>query len=145
MPEAQITEGEMSETSKEEPLVTETSATEGILEVFPLETLEAQDGRKEGRLEGRYQEILTSVVKPAVSGADTDTDATLDAQTIQTLTLDEESKIQKILDLAETKGVAYAVKVAQALDDYYALDQVHDALADKLYEGLLARGLIQKD
>ena len=60
-------------------------------------------------------------------------------------TVDEESKIQKLLDLASTKGVVHAVKVARSLRDDYALDQMHDALANKLYEGLVARGLITKE
>jgi hypothetical protein len=58
---------------------------------------------------------------------------------------DEESAVQKLLDLAGAKGVAHAVNVARKLNDYYALDRMHDELADRLYDGLLARGLIEKE
>jgi hypothetical protein len=68
----------------------------------------------------------------------------LDAKHISALT-DEASKVQKLLDLAQTKGVVHAVKVARSLKDYYALDMMHDELSDKLYQGLLEKGLIEKE
>ncbi len=58
---------------------------------------------------------------------------------------DEESKIQKLVDLASTKGLVHAVNVARSLGDYYALDRMHDELVDKFYESLLSKGLIKKD
>lgn len=120
------------------------SPSEGELEIFPLETGIASNEQKEDRAEGKYKEILATVVPTTASSTHTDEDVLLDAKHVNA-TVDEESKIQKILDLAGTKGVVHAVKVARTLDDYYALDQVHDALADRLYEGLLARGLITKE
>ncbi len=120
------------------------SLSEGELEIFPLETGIASNEQKEDRAEGKYKEILATVVPTTASSTHTNEDVLLDAKHVNA-TVDEESKIQKILDLAGAKGVVHAVKVARTLDDYYALDQVHDALADRLYEGLLARGLIQKD
>ncbi len=93
---------------------------------------------------GKYDEILSKVVSANAAGTHSDDVVAADAQSINALT-DEESKIQQLLDLAGTKGVAYAVRVARSLNDYYALDRMHDDLADKLYAGLLERGLIQKD
>lgn len=94
----------------------------------------------------RYSEILSKVT-PTHTQSTTDDDDTalvLDAKHIGALT-DEESKVQKLLDLAGSKGVVYAVKVARSLKDYYALDRMHDELAGKLYQGLLERGLIEKE
>lgn len=95
----------------------------------------------------RYNEILSQVT-PTTTGSKSDDDANgdvvLDAKHIGAMT-DEESKVQKLLDLASTKGVVHAVKVARSLKDYYALDRMHDELAGKLYQGLLEKGLIEKE
>ena len=48
-------------------------------------------------------------------------------------TLDDEKKIKKLLELAKTKGVAYAIGVAKKLDDPYVLDILHDTLAKEGY------------
>ena len=118
--------------------------TEGSIEVFPAGEKEtAVEGGKE-QVEGKYNEILSKVSPASPVSASSDDDALLDAKSIGD-TVDEESKIQKLLDLASTKGVAHAVKVARSLKDYYALDRMHDELIDKLYEGLLAKGLITKE
>lgn len=148
MAEEPIAGRETDQKPEGEVFSSEQSAQEGVLEVFPLETREARETvaeKKEAQGEGTYQEILAKATTGSAASASTDEDVIADAHNISVALLDEESKIQKVLDLAETKGVVHAVKVARTLDDYYALDQVHDALANKLYEGLLVRGLIQKD
>lgn len=99
------------------------------------------------RVEGKYQELLSRVMPTKkVSPMDDDHEDTviLDAKHISALT-DEASKVQKLLDLAQTKGVVHAVKVARSLKDYYTLDMMHDQLSDKLYQGLLEKGLIEKE
>lgn len=99
------------------------------------------------KTEERYSEILSKVA-PTTSGSKSDDDANgdvvLDAKHIGALS-DEESKVQKLLDLASTKGVVHAVKVARSLKDYYALDRMHDELSGKLYQGLLDKGMIEKE
>jgi len=101
------------------------------------------EGAPAEKLEGKYDELLSKVSSNQTSKAlTTDDDIHLDAKSIGE-TLDEESKIQKLLDLAETKGVVHAVKVARSLKDYYALDKMHDDLADKLYDGLVERGMLE--
>lgn len=98
------------------------------------------------RIEGKYNELLSQVVPTSATPVAPDTDETVvnDTKSIGALT-DEESKVQKLLDLAGTKGVVHAVKVARSLKDYYALDRMHDELAGKLYQGLLERGMITKE
>ncbi len=95
-------------------------------------------------IEGKYNEILSKVIPQTTPTDQSSDDHLLDAKNIGA-TLDEESKIQKLVNLAEVRGVVYAVKVARSLQDYYALDRMHDELVDRLYDGLLAKGLIKKD
>lgn len=118
---------------------------EGSIEITPLMEDEGVIEGGNEQLEGKYNEILSRVTPQAQTASQTsDEDAKLDAKSIGE-TIDEESKVQKLLDLASAKGVVHAVKVARSLQDYYALDRMHDELVDKLYEGLLAKGLIEKD
>lgn len=141
-------EEKVLETGGSEKIETPLEKQDGVA-VVPQETLatpdkEASVEKKSEQLEGKYQEILSKTPSSVTTPAHSDKDVASDAQNIAGI-VDEESKIQKLLDLAGTKGVVYAVKVARKLDDYYALDVMRDTLADKLYEGLLSRGLIQKD
>ena len=99
------------------------------------------------RVEGKYLELLsrvtpTSVATPADENHEDS--VILDVKHIGAMP-DEEGKVRKLLDLANTKGVVHAVKVARSLADYYALDRMHDELAGKLYDGLLVNGLIEKE
>ncbi|PID52194.1 MAG: hypothetical protein CR972_02820 [Candidatus Moraniibacteriota bacterium] len=58
---------------------------------------------------------------------------------------DRESQITHLIDLAMTKGVYHAVKVAQKAEDYYVLDQLRDRLlADDLHSALISKGLIEE-
>ncbi|MFZ2299871.1 MAG: hypothetical protein WAW00_01900 [Candidatus Moraniibacteriota bacterium] len=112
----------------------------GMLSPEPEAPIES----RQEQVAGKYDEILAQVVSPSAADTYSDDAVASDVTNIDA-TLDEESKIRQLLDLAGTKGVAYAVKVARSLNDYYALDRMHDELADKLYAGLLARGLIRKE
>lgn len=120
------------------------SGKDGALEVFPEQGGETKAEGTHERIEGKYNEILSKVTPQTTAASQSSHDHLLDAKNISA-TVDEESKIQKLVDLAEAKGVVYAVKVARSLGDYYALDRMHDELVDKLYEGLLAKGLIRND
>jgi len=89
-----------------------------------------------------YQNILSKVQSQS---DDNDDDALMqDASNLHQQT-DRESQITHLIDLAVTKGVGHAVKVAQKAEDYYVLDQLHDRLlADELHEALTSHGLIEK-
>ncbi len=113
---------------------------------LPVELSKTPEGVPE-RVEGKYLELLSQVTptKTATPADDDHKDTVvLDAKHIGAMT-DEGSKVRKLLDLAQTKSVVHAVKVARSLKDYYALDKMHDELADKLYQGLLEKGLIEKE
>lgn len=59
--------------------------------------------------------------------------------------VDNESQIQHLVDIALTKGVVHAVKVAKHLEDNYVLDMLHDRLlADELHDALVKKGLIKE-
>lgn len=142
MPEEEILKAENSERTETPPDKSDVRAE--TLKSLAGPEKEAGVEKKSERAEGKYQEILAKVSPTSVTPLHSEDDVASDAKSIAA-TVDEESKIQKLLDLAGSKGVVYAVKVARSLDDYYALDMMRDTLADKLYDGLLARGLIQKD
>ena len=142
MPEEKILETEGSE--KIEMPLEKSDASAEVSEKSATPEKEVEVEKKSERVEGKYNEILSKVLPSGAAPAHSDENVASDAQNISGI-VDEESKIQKLLDLASAKGVVYAVKVARKLNDYYALDVMRDTLADKLYEGLLSRGLIQKD
>jgi len=51
---------------------------------------------------------------------------------------DEEAKLKKLFDLAQEKGLAFAVNVAKKMDDPYTLDLFHDILArDEFYKNFI--------
>ena len=53
--------------------------------------------------------------------------------------------MEALVRIAELKGIPHAVKVAQHLDDNYALDEFHERLlTEELNEALVRRGLIEE-
>lgn len=50
--------------------------------------------------------------------------------------VDEATRIERLLSLADTKGVTHAVKAALTLQDYYALDMMRDGLVERFHEKL---------
>lgn len=143
MPEEGIVEIPLSSGEKEQE--NQMNAQESVGRVGVEMPLQPETVRE--KVEGKYQELLSRVTPTktaAVNDDDTVEDVLLDAKHIGALT-DEESRIEKLLVLAGTKGVVHAVKVARSLKDYYALDRMHDELAGRLYQGLLDKGMITKE
>ncbi len=90
----------------------------------------------------KYAAILTqsgTAVQGAATSAD---DVHADAEAVGRAT-DAASRVTQLVELAQVKGVAHAVEVARKMNDLYVLDTMHDELADKLYDALKAKGLIQ--
>lgn len=107
----------------------------------------APENLPESRVEGAaekdqaYTNIL-SKVKTAVPHDDNS--VAVDAQSIS-VAEGEEAKIETLIKLATTKGVAHAVKVARHFEDNYVLDEFHDRLlASELHDALLKKGLISE-
>ena len=47
--------------------------------------------------------------------------------------LSEKEKIENLIEMAQKKGVVFAVKTAQSMNDPYILDTLHDILAKEGY------------
>lgn len=88
-----------------------------------------------------YAKILSQVATTQQTNAAA---VAQDASMLHQMT-DLESQISHLMDIATTKGVVHAVKVAQHTEDFYVLDQLHDRMrAEEFYQALLAKGLIEE-
>jgi hypothetical protein len=99
--------------------------------------------RKEGAAEkeAAYSKILSKVKTPT---APVDETVTSDAKATSE-EMRAEAKIERLVHLAQHKGVIHAVKVARHLDDNYTMDEFHDRLmADELHDALVLKGLIKE-
>lgn len=93
--------------------------------------------------DGSYSKILSKVHQHQQDDAG-DEDVSKDAENVYQKT-NTESQIQNLVDIALTKGVIHAVKVAKHLEDNYVLDMLHDRLlADELHDALVKKGLIKE-
>lgn len=97
-----------------------------------------------GEAPGKYEKLLSSVKQATQTAGVSDEETQTDVAHIQTFE-GEQEKIDQLVKLAQTKGLPHAVRVAEKLKDYYALDMFHDTLVDNLYDALLAQGLITKE
>ncbi len=93
---------------------------------------------KSAENETLYQKMLASA---PVAVSQNDESVRDDAQKVS-LKDDADSKVTQLVELASVKGVVHAVKVARRLNDFYVLDQMHDDLANRLYDSLKAKGMI---
>jgi hypothetical protein len=99
--------------------------------------------RKEGQMEREetYAKILAQTTSPTLS---TEKDVSQDAE-LAMREKDAESKVNNLVSLAETKGLAHAVKVAKHMEDNYILDEFHDKLlSSELHDFLVKKGLIKE-
>lgn len=111
------------------------TAPEGVVEQVPER---APETTKE-----KFSEILSKA--PQTGGSDAVSDegtVEVDAKSVYDET-DAEARVTKLLSLAEAKGVAHAVRVAEKINDFYVLDRMHDELSEKFYDALVAKGLIE--
>lgn len=108
------------------------------------ESVERTAEAGERKDESSFHEVLSKVAAAAKGGSVSGDDDTHQADARALSQMDAEGQIQKLLDMAESKGVAYAVGVARKLGDYYVLDKMRDELADRLYAELVSKGLIEK-
>ncbi|HLN19427.1 MAG TPA: hypothetical protein VK255_04645, partial [Patescibacteria group bacterium] len=110
--------------------------------IFPeniAEKLEQKEGLAEK--DETYSKILSDVnsAPQVVSNEDVSQDAMNVSQEA-----DAQSKINNLVNLAQTKSIVHAVKVAKHLEDNYVLDEFHDRLlGQELHDALVAKGLIR--
>lgn len=121
---------------------TDTFATkeESLAEPRP----EAPEAEPAPETSGKYEKLLQKVAgSTTITSGNTD-DGKVDLEHLQSLE-GEEEKIEQLVKLAKTKGLPHAIRVAERLKDYYALDKFHDNLVDNLYDSLLKEGLITSE
>lgn len=117
-------------------------STEGNIEfISPSSEPTKEQEVKSEKAENRFSDILSKTGGASLP-ADDGQSAT-DAVSVSKKT-DAESQVAELLQIASVKGVPYAVKVARKLGDYYVLDKMHDELAEKFYEALKAKGMIEE-
>ncbi len=84
------------------------------------------------RIKEKYEEEF----KKMKLSPDMEEEAKEEAKQIKTL--EKEGKINRLLNIAKEKGVYFAVKVAENMNDPYTLDILHDILAkDAFYKRFL--------
>ncbi|HBP01273.1 MAG: hypothetical protein UY41_C0002G0012 [Candidatus Moranbacteria bacterium GW2011_GWE1_49_15] len=111
-------------------------------EVFKVEKEVSQE-KAVAEKDNAYSQIMSKLQD---NGTGSDIDASVvsdDAQKVSEKT-DADSQIQHLVDIAMTKGVVHAVKVAKHIDDNYVLDTFHDKLmAEGLHDALVEKGLLK--
>lgn len=91
-----------------------------------------------------YNEILAKLPQKSTNDSDEE-DIKNDAVEVSAK-MDAESQIQHLLDLATTKGVVHAVKVAKHMDDNYVLDMMHDKMiSDEFHNILVEKNFITNE
>jgi hypothetical protein len=112
--------------------------------VIAPESIVEKTERKEGAAEKEdaYARIMAKAASQRITV--TDDEVAGDAKKANQ-GMDAESKINNLVNLAETKSVAHAVNVARHMEDNYILDEFHDRLlADELHNALIKKGLIKE-
>lgn len=126
----------------------EDSREGGIVETGgSVESLNIPEGAPEKKpevaKENSYETILEQAKSQAQSATgNVKTSVSDDVSTISGT--DEETRIQKLVNVAMEKGPEHAFKVAIELDDMYALDILHDRLSHQLYQELVTKGLLKE-
>jgi hypothetical protein len=118
-------------------------AKESGKKVETLDFVEKASERKEGVVEkeAAYSKILSKVKTPVAPAQG----AVADDAKLTSVERSAEAKIDRLVQLAQQKGVIHAVKVARHLDDNYAMDEFHDRLmAEDLHDALIKKGLIKE-
>ncbi|HRZ95373.1 MAG TPA: hypothetical protein P5262_02280 [Candidatus Moranbacteria bacterium] len=127
----------------EELKISEQKTEKPALEQLPKMEQESTLERKEGiaEKEDAYAKILSKVADGKTAK---DEDISADAE-MAMRQKDAEAKVNNLVTLAETKGLAHAVKVARHMENNYVLDEFHDKLlSDELHEFLAKKGLIKE-
>lgn len=112
---------------------TQETRSENLADKETPEVLEGQKQENEKIAETPDQEKLRlkEIIAKEDLSDDLKKEAEVHAQEIKTL--DDNRKVQNLLEVAEKKGVVYAVKVAEKMDDPYTLDAFHDLLIERGY------------
>lgn len=90
-----------------------------------------------------YNKILSKISNDQVDNEDQDIKKEAE---IVSKKDDAEGQVQHLVDLAVTRGVVYAVRVAKHLEDNYVLDMLHDKMiSEELHKVLLEKKLLTEE
>ena len=143
MPLEPITEEDLNLESKFGKVETGKPFEGNKTEALPSQEKEPAKEIISAEKDSAYNKILSKIKTPAIGNA-SDEEIKSDAkEAIEKQ--DAESQIQHLVDIAQTKGIIHAVKVAKHLEDNYILDMFHDKLlSDELHDALVSKGLIEE-
>ncbi len=103
-----------------------------------VEGIEGKEEIAENKEEKEAREEIIRELERDVLSAQARTRAQKQAADIRNQS--EQDKIQRLLELAQTEGLAYAVEVAKKTDNPLLLDKFHDALVeDKIFKKYLQK------
>lgn len=89
-----------------------------------------------------YQNVLS---KLQASDDDGTTHLAVAKDAAQLNTIDPQTQVQHLVEVALQKGPLHAIKVARHMDDNYILDLFHDRLlTDQLHEALVKNGIVKE-
>lgn len=123
------------------------SVSQSQAEAHPETEISERSAEHSGEIEeGKLSQILqrASSVVGQTGGASGRDDVPDDARNLSLLG-DTESQVTRLLDLVMQKGIPHGVNVARKMKNYYLLDRMHDELVDKFYQGLVEKGMIERD
>jgi len=92
-----------------------------------------------------YEKLLEKVRSATTTTSKSDDATTIQADVDAIAQIEEEARVKRLVEVARSKGVTHAFKVALKLGDYYTLDMLHDTLVDNFYEELVQKGFIDKE
>ena len=102
-------------------------------EISPKETIEKRgevlEKEESTEKEKEIRKELEKEIEKVKLSSQTKIQAQKQAEDIKKGTV--QGKIQHLLDLAQTQGLAYAVEVVKKMNDPYLLDLFHDTLAEE--------------
>lgn len=96
--------------------------------MIDIESIEgATETRENQETRQAREEIAAELEKEPLTAA-AEGQARRQAEEMQSET--EQGKIQRLLEIAETRGLAFAVETAKKMNDFALLDKFHDALVE---------------
>ncbi len=116
-----------------------------VVEKSSSETVEANFEQTENKAQEKIKQAEDQI--KTISPGDQPVDEDLTKQVADVASLDKmEDQIQKLTEIAVQSGLKTALKVARALNNNYALDQMHDRLIneEELRKVLIQKGFIEK-
>lgn len=133
----------------EEKNVSEGDGISGLVDRKSLadsETIPTPEATTETAKENSYEKILERAqVQTQTQGQVLTPTLVLSDDAQDVVSVEEESRIQKLVNIALEKGPEQAFRVAVELDDMYALDMLHDKLSQQLYDELVSKGFLKEE